>query len=88
MKLIGGALFSILLIAAAGAAQAQTVQIGPGGGVRVTPGYGGGPGPCAGLQREARVTRDRLAVTANPGERARLEARLGEIRGQQARCGK
>jgi hypothetical protein len=90
MKLVTCALSAVLLTAAAYAAQAQGVQIGPRGvEVNPYPGYGAsGPGPCQGLQREARQTRERLTATANPAERARLQGRLGEIREQQARCGR
>ena len=78
------------LLAAAAFAQpaaAQTVQIGPGG-VQVAPYGQTAPGPCAGLERDARATRERMAATPNPIERQRLEARLTQIREQQARCGR
>jgi hypothetical protein len=87
MKLIG-TVIAILLVATAGAAQAQSVQVGPRG-VEVTPGYGQtGPGPCGGLQHRARVVQERLAGAVNPAERARLQERLVQIREQQARCGR
>ncbi len=90
MKPLSFALAAALLTGTVWTVQAQTVQIGPGGGVRVTPSPGYGqtmPGPCQGLAREARTTRERMAV-AGPAERAHLQARLAEIRDQQARCGR
>ena len=68
-------------------ASSQTVQIGPGG-VQVAPYGQTAPGPCVGLEREARQTRERMGATLNPLERQRLEARLSQIREQQARCGR
>jgi hypothetical protein len=51
------------------------------------------PGPppdfvarCEALHREARDLREQIEHTWDPVERARLQGRLGEVRGQEARC--
>ncbi len=57
------------------------------------PAYGSAAPPpgrdsCAGLHREARDIRDRMAATINPLERMSLEGQLRDVRAQEDRCGR
>ncbi|HEX3860257.1 MAG TPA: hypothetical protein VHY35_01030 [Stellaceae bacterium] len=76
-------------------------ELAGGSGYRPGPSGSGGPGPygpppagwqrdrwdhCGGLHREADELRGRLDREYNPAERARLQDRLRDIRGQEDRC--